>query len=72
MTAIEWLEEELGAYLPTSIKEVQLIIKRAKEMEKQQIIDAHGVQTKHNAGVSNYIYQLSGEKYYEQTFKQES
>ena len=70
-TAVEWLEEELGAYLPSSIKEVQLIIEQAKQMEKQQIIDAHGVQTKQNAGVSNYIYQLSGEKYYEQTFKQE-
>jgi hypothetical protein len=70
-TAVEWLEEELGAYLPNSIKEVQLMIEQAKKMERQQIIDAHGVQTKQNAGVSNYIYQLSGEKYYEQTFKQE-
>ena len=70
-TAVEWLIEELGAYLPSSIKEVQLMIEQAKEIERQQIIDAHGVQTKHNAGVGNYTYQLSGEKYYEQTFKQE-
>jgi hypothetical protein len=71
MTAIEWLEEELGAYLPNSIKEVQLIIKQAKEMEKEQIIDAHGNQTKKSGGVTNYTYILTGEKYYEQTFKQE-
>ena len=68
-TAVEWLEEELGAYLPSSIKEVQLIIEQAKQMERQQIIDAHGVQTKKTAGLSTY--RLSGEKYYEQTFKQE-
>lgn len=66
-TAIQWLLEELnnGRHLTDEL------IEQAKEIERQQIIDAHGVQTKQNAGVSNYIYQLSGEKYYEQTFKQE-
>lgn len=34
MTAVEKLVEELGSYLPTSIKEVQLAIKKAKEMEQ--------------------------------------
>lgn len=33
-TAIEWLVEELGAYLPLSIKEVQLMVEQAKELEK--------------------------------------
>jgi hypothetical protein len=69
MTAVEWLVEQFEqVHTQRKWKE---IIEQAKEMEKQQIIDAHGVQTKQNAGVSNYIYQLSGEKYYEQTFKQE-
>ena len=36
MTAVEWLVKELGAYLPTSIKEVQSIINQAEKMEKQQ------------------------------------
>ena len=38
-------------------------------MEKQQIIDAHGNQTKKSAGVTNYLYTLTGERYYNETFK---
>jgi hypothetical protein len=55
MTAVEWLVDELGSYLPISIKEVQLIIEQAKEMEKQQIIDAlkSGVNMEIK-GVQNY------------------
>jgi hypothetical protein len=34
MTAVEWLVEELGEYLPTSIKDVQSMIEEAKEMEQ--------------------------------------
>ena len=33
-TAVEWLVKELGEYLPTSIKDVQLMIEQAKEMEQ--------------------------------------
>ena len=69
-TAVEWLIETFNI-TNVDLSHHKLIIEQAKQMEKQQIIDAHGVQTKQNAGVSNYIYQLSGEKYYEQTFKQE-
>ena len=35
-TAVEWLVEDLGVYLPISITSVQLSINQAKEMEKQQ------------------------------------
>jgi hypothetical protein len=73
-TAVEWLISKIEVNSNPSLTQKEMIgyIEQAKEMERQQIIDAHGIQTKHNAGVSNYIYQLSGEKYYEQTFKQES
>jgi len=37
MTAIEWLVEDLGVYLPISITSVQSSIEQAKEMEKQQL-----------------------------------
>lgn len=66
-TAIQWLLEELdnGCHLTDEL------INKAKEIERQHIIDAHGNQTKKSGGVTNYTYILTGEKYYEQTFKQE-
>ena len=39
------------------------------EMEKQQIIEAHGNKTKKSRGISNYTYTLTGEEYYNKTFK---
>jgi hypothetical protein len=68
-TAVEWLVDNLHYLHSTKWND---IIKQAKEMECQHIIDAHGNQTKKSGGVTNYTYILTGEKYYEQTFKQES
>ena len=45
------------------------IWEQAKEMEKQQIIDAHGIKEKKSGGVTNYTYVLSGEEYYNENFK---
>jgi hypothetical protein len=39
------------------------------ELEKQQIIDAHGNQQKKSCGITNYTYILTGEKYYNENFK---
>tara|TARA_R110000868_G_scaffold379937_1_gene645927 strand:- start:86 stop:343 length:258 start_codon:yes stop_codon:yes gene_type:complete len=39
------------------------------ELEKQQIIEAHGNQQKKSGGVTNYSYTLSGEDYYNEQFK---
>ena len=39
------------------------------ELEKQQIIDAHGNKLKKSKGVTNYEYWLTGETYYQQTFE---
>jgi hypothetical protein len=36
MTAIDWLEKELGFYLPSSIKEVKETIHKAKQIEIYQ------------------------------------
>lgn len=59
-TAIEWLVEQfnLQAYIPH--------IEQAKEMEKQQIIDANrdGV----DMVIDNVPY-ITGEQYYNETFK---
>ena len=65
-TAVEWLlsmldynEKMLG------IKE---IIEHAKEMEKEQVIDAHG-DKKDYLFRQTGIVKITGEQYYNQTFK---
>jgi len=72
-TAVEWLLEQLTSIgvleIPQGSNAVTLIIEQAKEMERQQIIDAHGNQNKKSGGISNYTYILSGNQYYEETFK---
>ena len=40
MTAVEWFIEELGEYFPIGIGGIELMVFKAKELEKQQIIDA--------------------------------
>ena len=39
------------------------------ELEKIQIISAHGNQTRKTGGVSNYTYILTGEEYYNEIYK---
>jgi hypothetical protein len=58
-TAVEWLVNKIDFILPT------YLIEQAKEMEKQQLIDAYVI------GAKNQIYgvDLSGLEYYNKTFK---
>ena len=65
-TAVEFLVDNFHYYYSTKWND---IVQQAKEMEKQQIIDAHGNQQKKSGGVYNYTYILTGEKYYNETFK---
>jgi hypothetical protein len=62
-TAVEWLCEKY--HLKKDIE----IVKEAIEMEKQQIIDAHGNKEKKSGGITNYTYILTGEQYYNENFK---
>jgi hypothetical protein len=39
------------------------------ELEKQQLIDAHGNKEKKSGGITNYKYILTGEEYYNENFK---
>jgi hypothetical protein len=58
-TAVEWLVEELtrqNMFMHLFAKEIE----QAKEMEKQQIIDAY--QTSH-------ISMMTAEQYYKETYK---
>jgi enoyl reductase-like protein len=70
-TAIEWLIEKTteSGHLwltdkPYSMDELSLIIEKAKEMEKEQIIDAHNIgrNDKHND------FDREGEQYYNETY----
>jgi hypothetical protein len=66
MTSIEWLEKEIwkrgpiGEDTPNWLKE---LYEQAKEMHKQEIIDAY----ERRLG-NNYNFELSGEEYYQETF----
>lgn len=68
-TAVQWLVEDLGAYLPISITSVKLSIEQAKEIEKQQIMDAFykGIQEQ-TARVLINAEKTTPEQYYEQRF----
>ena len=83
-TAVEWLVEQLKDYDFADIKDDEYyIIKiptwilkekeiQAKEMEKEQIIKAHGI--KESWGWKdgwNWWKEKTGEQYYNETFKSE-
>lgn len=67
-TAVEWLIEKHFGSIENCTPDFRNKINQAKEMEKQQIVEAHGNQTKKSRGVSNYTYILTGEEYYKETF----
>ena len=65
-TAVEWLYDRFlfaGYAAPSEWKE------QAKEMEKEQIIDACNLQRNDYRGMPTY--NKSGEQYYKETFKQD-
>ena len=62
-TAVEWLEEQFNnSNIPSS----QMLFKQAKEMEKEQIIDACNLQRNDYRGMPTY--NKSGEAYYNETY----
>jgi hypothetical protein len=64
-TAVEWLIEELqkADWIPKDSLIMEYVVNQAKEMEKQQIIDAY------NEGGCNWDSELEAEQYYNDTFK---
>jgi glutamate synthase domain-containing protein 3 len=64
-TAVEWLFDQ---YVNKSIITIE-DIEQAKEMEKQQIVEAHGNKLKKSKDEGNYEYWFSGEDYYNKTYK---
>jgi hypothetical protein len=71
-TAVEWLVEEFkekltGNNLPNWVLDV---IQQAKEMEKEQIIEAWNIRAKID-GVLTWTDNRTAEQYYNETFKQQ-
>jgi disulfide oxidoreductase YuzD len=67
ITAVEWLEEQLRNILSSKLTYGE-IIEHAKEIEKQQIIDAYknGKYESDKIVMSDRFY---AEQYYNETFK---
>jgi hypothetical protein len=63
-TAVEYLVANLDIDLVDS----DWYIQKAKEMEKQQIIDAHGSKLRKSKGTTNYEYWYTGEQYFNETY----
>jgi hypothetical protein len=78
-SAVEYLAEQLlenqtydrdgYVIIDLSVEHLEYLVQRAKEMEKEQIIDAHGNKLKKSRDTGNYEYWFSGEDYYNKTFK---
>jgi len=67
-TAVEFLVEQIT----NSTMPVRKAIEQAKEMEKQQIIEAHGNKQKTKSdpdSIVTYGYTFTGEAYYNKTYK---
>jgi len=74
-TAVEWLLDQLENQVSDdgkqtmSLKVTGFLREQAKEIEKQQIIDAYGVKVKHSIEQGTTVYtQTFGEQYYNETF----
>jgi hypothetical protein len=65
-TAVEWLVEQIT----NGTLHTKELISQAKEMEKQQIIEAHGNKLRKSSGAgTSYEYWVGGIDYYNETFK---
>ena len=83
-TAVEWLVEKLGEYFPHEIGGIHLMVNKAKEIEKQQMIKFAEYVAKYpdkNRNVNGEILHAKSkydgaertidllEQYYNETFK---
>lgn len=69
-TALEWLEDTLYPYLNKEDKEyTDVLFNKAKEMEKQQIMDAHLTGLIHPLEIEAT---KQAEQYYNEIFKQQT
>jgi hypothetical protein len=67
-TAVEWFVEKLPLIQQEGLRDE---IEQAKEMEKEQIINAHGDEQSYLQDDGIWI-RISGTEYYNETFKNET
>jgi hypothetical protein len=68
-TAVEYLfEQYFGVKWDFMPYKRPTIFEQAKEMEKEQIIDAHGKQLKKTQTAGNYEYWKTGQQYYKENY----
>jgi hypothetical protein len=69
-TAVEWLIRELNEYglINKDMLPSHPIFNKAKQLEKQQIIDAYKYSTSQFSVDARIDYPKSGEKYYNETY----
>ena len=66
-TAVEWLVEQIKQNVHNSFEEFESLIEQAKEMEKQQIIEAR-ITAPLLSSIDKLIYLNEAEYYYNETF----
>ena len=64
LTAIQWLQYKIGEMGITHYFNLDQLIKQAKELEKQQIIDAYHINPKETK------WDNQGIEYYKQNYEQ--
>ena len=70
-TAVEWFNDEILIHLNFDQRlYLKDILKQAKEMEKEQIMEAHGDERDYLSDSGNFIT-ISAEQYYNETYKKE-
>ena len=70
-TAVEWLVEQINPDMKTMQGNIiQDLLEQAKAMEREQIIEAHGIKREHDIqnGV-DFWHVKHGEAYYNETYK---
>ena len=70
-TAVEYFIEQLQELNMFKINSIffKELCKQAEEMEKEQIIEAHGNKLKKSRDTGNFEYWFTGLDYYYKTFK---
>ena len=65
-TAVEWFYQRILA------KDIKQVFEQAKQMEKEQIVEAHGVKESYGAeGSKNLWQQTTGEQYYKEQYERQ-
>jgi hypothetical protein len=78
-TAVQWCVDKIDllthSYFLGAVKGTEYynkltdIVKEAMELEREQIINAHGNKKIMSRGVGNYLETYTGEQYYKETYE---